>query len=178
MSREAAHEWSVQWVEPWRAQRGGDNDLHVGDPRVWDALLHLHGFDMTSQPERPNLVWHGPPGIYVHSHQHIVAELSRWRTRCADYDADPDGFRQRARERIEAHLAQDPSARRGRERALARIAEIKARQSKLDVGVATSTSATVADIADGHDEWRCEQVPEFIAGQRVQAGRGQLSSWP
>jgi hypothetical protein len=122
MSREAVHEWSAQWVE--------DEDVRVGDAMVWNALLHLHGFDMTSQPERPNLVRHGPPGLYVHAHQHIVAELSRWRTRCADYDADPDGFRQRAWERFEALLAQDPSARRARARALARTAEIKARQPK------------------------------------------------
>jgi hypothetical protein len=85
---------------------------------------------MTYQLERPNLVQHGPPGLYVHSHDHIVAELSRWRTKCADYDADPDGFRQRAQERFEAYLAADPSARRARERALARTAEIKAWQPK------------------------------------------------
>jgi len=130
VSREAVHEWSVQWVEPWRAQRGVDNDVYVDDPMVWNGLLCLHGFDMTAQPERPNLVKHGPPGLYVHSHQHIVAELSRWRTRCVDYDADPEGFRRRARERIEAHLAADPSARRARERALAHIAETKAQQRK------------------------------------------------
>ena len=119
-SREAVHEWSAQWVE--------DQDAHVGDPMVWNALLHLHGFDTAYQPERPSLVRHGPPGLYVHSHQHIVAELSRWRTRSADYDADPDGFRRRARDNIEARLAVDGSARRARERARARIAAIIARQ--------------------------------------------------
>jgi hypothetical protein len=121
-SREAAHEWSVQWVE--------GEDVHVRDPMVWNALLHLHGLDMTYRPERPGLIGHGPPGLYVHSDQHIIDELSRWRTRCVDYDADPANFRRRARERVEAHLAQDPSARRARERAVARTAAIKARQPK------------------------------------------------
>jgi hypothetical protein len=46
MSREAVHEWSVQWVE--------DERVDVGDAMVWDALVHLHGFDMTYQLERPN----------------------------------------------------------------------------------------------------------------------------
>jgi len=122
MSREAVHEWSVQWVE--------DERVDVGDAMVWNALLHLHGFDMTAQPERPNLVSHGPPGLYVHSHQHIVAELSRWRTRCVGYDANPDGFRRRARERFEALLARDPSVRRARARAVGGTAEIKAWQPK------------------------------------------------
>jgi hypothetical protein len=121
-SREAVHEWSAQWVE--------DERVHVDDLMVWNALLHLHGFDMMYRPERPNLVHHGPPGLYAHSHQHMVDELSRWRARAADYDADPDGFRRRARERTEALLAQDPSARKARERARAHIADITARRPK------------------------------------------------
>jgi hypothetical protein len=115
-TREAVHEWSVQWVE--------NEDVHVPDPSVRDALLRLHGFDMTYRPERPGLVTHGPPGLYVHSQQHIVDELSRWRASCVEYDADPVGFRRRALERAAAYLSdsKDPSERQTRNRILALLA--------------------------------------------------------
>jgi hypothetical protein len=41
MSREAVHEWSVQWVE--------NADARIDDGMVSTALQALHGFDMTYQ---------------------------------------------------------------------------------------------------------------------------------
>jgi len=87
-TREQIHCWAAQWVE-------AEHDP-TKDAMVTRALQSMHGFSMAYQPKTPNRIHHGPPGIYVHSLNHIAAELVRWRATCREYDADPTGFSQEA----------------------------------------------------------------------------------
>jgi hypothetical protein len=96
-TREAVNAWVVPWVE---------GDTSIEDPMVLSALTHLHGFDLTRHPDHPTWVAHGGGGRYLHSAAHITEELTRWRGRCDEYDADPPGWTERAhalaRQAIEA----------------------------------------------------------------------------
>lgn len=85
VTREEVHAWTVRWVEG----EGSCPDLMVEA-----ALQHLHGFDLRWDPVRPNVVWHGTEGRaeWLHSAEHIAAEFTRWRERCAAYDADPEAW--------------------------------------------------------------------------------------
>ena len=55
------------------------------------ALETMHGFDLTYDYGRPNIVRHGPGERYVHADQVIVEQLDRWLMSCRRYDADPRG---------------------------------------------------------------------------------------
>ena len=88
-SREEVHDWTVPWVE---------GDLGAGpaeDGMVSGALYTLHGFTMAYLPETPNLIHHGPPGMYVKSMEQIQLDLDRWLHNCAEHDRDPEGYRSR-----------------------------------------------------------------------------------
>ena len=86
LRRELAHEWSVPWVE-------GDAEPS-SDVMVNRAMTSLHGFDMaSSNPERPSLIHHGPPGVYYRTLDDIRVGLVEWRAECVDYDSDPEGWR-------------------------------------------------------------------------------------
>ena len=88
-TREAVHAWAVPWVE---------GDVPVEDPMILSALTYLHGFDLTRHPDHPAWAAHGGDGHYLHSRAHIADELTRWQTRCDEYDADPRGWTERAHE--------------------------------------------------------------------------------
>ena len=86
LPREAVHDWTVSWVE------GGVGPLP--DVMVSRAMTSLHGFDMAaSDPSRPSLLHHGPPGVYYRALAEVQAELDAWRGECAEYDTDPDAWR-------------------------------------------------------------------------------------
>lgn len=88
-TRESVHDWSVPWVE------GVDVDRPL-DAMADASLLRLHGLDMTSHPETPNLVGHGGPGRYVLSDAEVAKRLEQWLGGCREYYEDPAGFAQRA----------------------------------------------------------------------------------
>lgn len=85
-TRDEVHAWAAPWVE---------FDPFIGQPLVESALQSLHGFDLTRDPEQPNLLTHGGEGEFVHSDADIADGLSRWKRRCVEHDADPVGFRSR-----------------------------------------------------------------------------------
>ena len=63
------------------------------DAMVGYAMTHLHGFDLAaSDPLRPMLLHHGPPGSYFRSLADVRSELEAWRAACAAYDADPEAW--------------------------------------------------------------------------------------
>lgn len=69
---------------------------------VMSAVQHLDGFDMTHALASRNLVRHGGKSsdrVYYHSDDHVADELARWLDKLAEYDADPEGFLQRIRDR-------------------------------------------------------------------------------
>jgi len=74
---------------------------------VGSALQYLHGFTMAFLPETPHLIHHGPPGEYVKSKEDIRVEFNRWQERCAEYDEDPEGYRQRALARGRTAVAEE-----------------------------------------------------------------------
>jgi hypothetical protein len=85
LAREVVHEWSVPWVE-------GDADPFP-DVMVNRAMTSLHGFDMAaSDPARPSLLHHGPPGCYYRTLDDVRAGLEGWRAECVEHDADPDAW--------------------------------------------------------------------------------------
>jgi len=89
MTREEVH----FWAEPLML---GDK---IDDMMVASALQYLHGFDLTGDKSGdPFLLNHGPPGEYIRSTDDVAQELERWRAHCGEYDADPVGWAQRARE--------------------------------------------------------------------------------
>lgn len=92
-TRESVHDWSGPWVEG-KAKVGPPRDVMVGT-----GLQYLHGLDMTAAPALPNLISHGGSGSYVLSDSEVAARLEHWLGMCRDYDADPDGFLQRVRDR-------------------------------------------------------------------------------
>jgi hypothetical protein len=97
VTREAAH----AWAEPLMfAEYSTQPDL-----MVMSALQSLHGFDMTFDPPDRNVIRHGPPGEYYRTIDEIAADYKRWRSKCEEVDRDPDGWRQRARERAEQVIA-------------------------------------------------------------------------
>jgi hypothetical protein len=81
-SRQQVHDWAVPWVEHRWAQ--------VVDPPTMSALERLHGFDMTYDKGRPNVVRHGPGDHYVHSSEVITDRLDRSPESCRHYDANPN----------------------------------------------------------------------------------------
>jgi hypothetical protein len=92
-TREIVHAWAVPWVE-------GDAD--VGPPQdimVGTGLQYLHGLDMTGDPSSLELISHGGPGGYVLSDNEVSARLEHWLEMRVEYNADPQGFVERARER-------------------------------------------------------------------------------
>lgn len=87
-TREQAHAWAIPWVET-------SPDAHCSDLMVGFGLTHLHGFDMTHDPEAPDVVGHGPPTpprVYAQSLGTLRADFEQWRRHCADYDRDPAGW--------------------------------------------------------------------------------------
>lgn len=70
-SREQVHDWTVPWVE-------GDWPSGPVPRRVLTALEELHGFTMAYDPQTPHLIHHGPPGVYVKTHQDIIDGFARW----------------------------------------------------------------------------------------------------
>jgi hypothetical protein len=98
-SREEAHRWAAQWVE---AEEGG-----VADPMVGNALLRLHGFDMTRNPMNVSLMRHGEQGEFVHSREWIAESFQKWRAECNKYDADPEGFRAERRAAVREYLRRE-----------------------------------------------------------------------
>lgn len=92
-TRESVHDWAAPWVEG-RVDAG-----RPADARVESGLQHLHELDMTSRPEAPDLVGHGGPGDYVLSDDEVAKQLEHWLGGCREYDDDPAGFAERARER-------------------------------------------------------------------------------
>ncbi|NRQ30873.1 hypothetical protein HII36_03340 [Nonomuraea sp. NN258] len=59
------------------------------EPMVRAALQHLHGFDLTHDPERPGVVRHGGTGRQVHDDAWIAERLARWEADCRHHDGDP-----------------------------------------------------------------------------------------
>ena len=98
-TRESVHDWAAPWVEG-KVPVGPPRDLLAGS-----GLQYLHGLDMTSMPETPNLISHGGPGGYVLSADEVAARLEYWLGQCREYDNDPEGFVQRARERARQRIA-------------------------------------------------------------------------
>jgi hypothetical protein len=92
-TRESVHDWSVPWVE---------GEFAIGPPRdlmAGTGLQYLHGLDMTADPGSPGLIGHGGSGRYVLSGDEMAGTLAHWLALCRDYDGDPEGFPQRARDR-------------------------------------------------------------------------------
>lgn len=105
-SREQVHDWTVPWVEGTLASEPSTDLMVAG------ALQTLHGFTMAHLPETPNLIHHGPPGVYVKSEADIRTEFEYWRARCREYDQDPAGYRQRALARGRAAVEAEMQRRR------------------------------------------------------------------
>jgi hypothetical protein len=84
VTREEVHSWAAPWVEErW-------DEL---PPLVEGAMQTLHGFDITYDVDRPNLMGHGPGGPgdpYYHADAHIREQFALWQADCARFDADPD----------------------------------------------------------------------------------------
>jgi hypothetical protein len=74
------------------------------DVMVMNAIQYLDGFDMTNDPKTGRLLRHGLPGEYVRFISEVADELERWRARCVDYDADPEGWSLRAQEAARRHV--------------------------------------------------------------------------
>lgn len=87
VTREEVHDWTVPWVEGEGDVVGPPSDVMVGT-----ALQNLHGFTMAYLPETPNLIHHGPPGIYVKSLDDIKGAFEWWLGRCREWDqrSQPD----------------------------------------------------------------------------------------
>ncbi|MDW6059737.1 hypothetical protein SAZ11_19230 [Streptomyces sp. FXJ1.4098] len=98
-TREEAHAWAAQWVEV--------DDGNVADAMVGNALLRLHGFDMTRNPSDASLVRHGGQGEYVHSRQWIAESFQKWCVDCRKFDVDPEGFRAERRAAMRDFLRRD-----------------------------------------------------------------------
>lgn len=69
LTRAAAHDWAVPWIE-------GDAAGHADGAPTVTGLTHLHGVDRRSLDE-------------------IRADLEHWRVGCVEYDADPETDRLR-----------------------------------------------------------------------------------
>jgi hypothetical protein len=104
-TRESVHDWSVPWVEG-DAAHDRPRDLMVSS-----GLQYLHGLDMTAKPETPNLISHGGQGSYVLSVHEITTRLDHWLGMCREYDDDPEGFVQRAKERARQIIARERAQR-------------------------------------------------------------------
>lgn len=81
------------------------------DVLVMQAIQYLHGFDMTYDPENPHLISHGPPGEYVRTLSQIAEEFAVWVERCANYDADPDGWLAARRREAETYVREERQRR-------------------------------------------------------------------
>jgi len=68
----------------------------VTDPMTRDALLHLHGFDLTYTGD--GKVGRSVSTDWLHSEEDITTGFSRWQKATAEYDHDPVGYRARARQ--------------------------------------------------------------------------------
>jgi hypothetical protein len=101
VGREETHDWA----EPLMFADGPSDDV-----MVMSALQYLHGFDMTYRSADRNEIGHGPPGTYMRSLEEIREELDRWRVKCVDYDADPEGWVSRARAAARKWISEDGGA--------------------------------------------------------------------
>jgi hypothetical protein len=91
ISREEAHTWAAPWVE--------HRFDEVSDPMTMNGLQHLHGFNLKHDPgKKPDVVWRGAGGTYLHSDHETAESLTRWRMNCDRYDADPAEYVRQARE--------------------------------------------------------------------------------
>ncbi len=77
-----------------------EHDAAIADPMILNGLQYLHGFDLSYDPENPNVVRHGVGERYVHSDQEIADALARWESNCGLYDSDPAAYLRRAKERL------------------------------------------------------------------------------
>lgn len=68
------------------------------------ALQVLHGFTLASDPETPNLVHHGPPGVYRKSLADIRSDLEYWEQNCREFDADPVTYKAKRLELARAYV--------------------------------------------------------------------------
>ena len=93
VTREAVHAWTVRWVE--------DRWEEVSDGLVESGLQALHGFDLTYDLGRPNLVRHGPGDCHVHSDDDVRESFNRWMACCELRDRDPERYAQSVRDQVE-----------------------------------------------------------------------------
>ncbi|WP_251150420.1 hypothetical protein [Cellulosimicrobium sp. Marseille-Q4280] len=75
-------------------------------PLVMTALLHLHGFDLTRDPDDPRLIRHGGPGEHVHEFEYIRSTFDGWLDECREHDADPVAWSAAVRERVRRLVVQ------------------------------------------------------------------------
>ncbi len=108
MTREAAHDWAIPWVESTPVVDPAEEGL------VEVGLQYLHGLDMTAaNPKSPrNPTGHGGPGPYVLSEADVAATLDHWLAQCAEYDEDPHAFLERAYARALDALKHEQNAQR------------------------------------------------------------------
>jgi hypothetical protein len=92
ITRDEVHAWAARWVET-----GGLGQ--IPDLMIRNALQHLHGYDLTRDPENPEVLRHDSNGIHVRTDGEIAEEIEEWRSNCLAYDRDPQGYVQSARNR-------------------------------------------------------------------------------
>jgi len=91
-TREDTAAWTIRWVEPLRSVNT--------EMLVMSGLQTLHGFDITVDPADRNLIKHGGRDRgrpYYHSDEHIASCFTEWLDQLAEFDEDPEGFRERIR---------------------------------------------------------------------------------
>jgi hypothetical protein len=101
LTREEVHDWAEPFVLDERSD----------DMMVLTALQQLHGFDLTGDRSGDpfKVTHHGPPGQYIRSIEEVAAQLTKWRNRCVEYDADPASYLQRARDAAVRRIAEERS---------------------------------------------------------------------
>jgi hypothetical protein len=100
MSREDAHDWA----EPLMFAEAPSQDV-----MVMSGIQHIHGLDMSYRSDDGRIVSHGPPGAYMRTLAEVRADLDHWRDRCREFDADPEGFRERNQERARRFVQDERS---------------------------------------------------------------------
>lgn len=102
LSRESASRWADAVIK---------SKIQPADPMVRSALYYIHGFDMTYRSKDQKMLGHGPPGEYVNTTEQIAEQLTIWLSKCAAYDADPDGYMSNARRVATEYIAAETAAR-------------------------------------------------------------------